>query len=119
MKLIDTSVLIDNLRRGRYEEGSISIITLIEVLRGIPSEKRDRAKQLLERSFDVLNIDNKVILKYCELYTSLKRRGLLIPDADLLIAATAIANNLTLVTKDKDFERIKELGLKLELREKQ
>ena len=117
MKLIDTSVLIDNLRRGRYEEGSISIITLIEVLRGIPPRKRGKAKQLLEESFDVLGIDNKVILKYCELYTSLKRRGLSIPDADLLIAATAIANNLTLVSKDKDFERLEELGLKLELRE--
>ncbi len=76
-------------------------------------------KELLEVSFDVLGIGNKVILKYCELYTSLRRRGLLIPDADLLIAATAIANNLTLVSKDKDFERLEELGLKQELREGQ
>ena len=48
MRLIDTSVLIDDLRKGVYEEGSISIITLIEVLRGISSKKRKRVKQLLE-----------------------------------------------------------------------
>ena len=116
MKLIDTSVLVDNLRRGKYEEGSISIITLIEILRGVSPRKRSKVKQLLEKSFDVLNIDNKVILKYCDLYTLLKQEGQLISDADLLIAATAIVNDLILVTKDKDFERVKELGLKLELR---
>ena len=119
MKLIDTSVLIDNIRNDSYEKGSISIITLIEVLRGISPRKRIRVKQLLEKSFDILNIDNKVILKYCDLYTLLKRKGQLIPDADLLIAATAIVNNLVLVTKDKDFERVKELGLRLELRKEQ
>lgn len=116
MKLIDTSVLIDNLRKGVFEVGSISVITLIEVLRGVSREKRKRVKELLERSFDVLSIDNDVVLKYCELYSALKRKGKLIPDADLIIAATAIAKNLTLVTKDRDFERLRMLGLKLELR---
>jgi len=116
MKLIDTSVLIDSLRRGNYEEGSISVITLIEVLRGISPEKRNRVKQLLEKSFNVLSIDNKVIMRYCELYGSLKREGRLIPDTDLLIAATAIENGLVLATKDKDFEQLRKLGLKLELR---
>ena len=114
MKLIDTSVLIDNLRKGRYEEGAISVITLIEILRGVSPEKRNKVKQLLEKSFDVLGIDNSVILKYCELYTLLKQKGQLIPEAYLLIAATAIANNLILVSRDKDFEQLKELGLKLE-----
>jgi predicted nucleic acid-binding protein len=37
-------------------------------------------------------------------------------DADMLIAATAMAHDLVLVTKDKNFERLVELGLKLELR---
>lgn len=114
MRLIDTSALIDDLRRGAYREGSISVITLIEVLRGVPPGKRERVKELLEKSYNVLGIDNKVALKYCDLYTSLKREGRLIPDADLLIAATAIVNGLALVSKDKDFERLKEHGLKLE-----
>jgi predicted nucleic acid-binding protein len=116
MSLIDTSVLIDNTRRGVYEEGTISIITPIEVLMGLASEKRIRAKELLERSYKVIYLDNKVILKYCELYNELKKRGILIPDADLLIAATALTNNMVLITKDRDFERLKDVGLRLELR---
>ena len=41
-----------------------------------------------------------------------KRRGLLIPVQDMLIAATAIHHGLTLVTKNrKDFERITNLTL--------
>lgn len=116
MKLLDTSVVIDDLRRGVFEEGAISTITLIEVLRGLPAEKREKTKQLLESVFDVLGIDNKTILKYCELYLELRRRGEIVPDADLLIAATAIANDLELVTRDKDFTRLQRLGLKLKLR---
>ncbi len=34
MKLIDTSIIVEMLKEGRYEEGAISTITLIEVLRG-------------------------------------------------------------------------------------
>jgi len=116
MKLIDTSVLIDNLRTGEYEEGTISIITLIEVLRGIDPRKRRKVKELLEKIYEILGIDNKVVLKYCEIYSRLKQDGLLISEVDMLIAAIALANNLSLVTKDKDFERLKELGLQLELR---
>ena len=39
-------------------------------------------------------------------------------DADALIAATAMARGLTLVTRDRDFERLVDLNLKLELRSK-
>ncbi len=42
MKLIDTSVPIDNLRKGVFEEGAISVITLIEVLRGVSFKKRKK-----------------------------------------------------------------------------
>jgi predicted nucleic acid-binding protein len=116
MSLIDTSVLIDNTRRGIYEEGAISIITPIEVLMGLASKKRIRAKELLERSYKVIYLDNKVILKYCELYNEHKKNGILIPDADPLIAATALTNNMVLITKDRNFERLKDVGLRLELR---
>jgi predicted nucleic acid-binding protein len=35
---------------------------------------------------------------------------------DPLIAATALANNMVLITEDRDFERPKDIGLRLELR---
>ncbi len=114
MKLIDTSWLIELLKTGTYEEGAISIVTLLEVLRGIKADKRKAVKELLEESFEVLGLDNKVIEAYCSLNDELKRRGRTIPDADLLIASTAIAQNLTLKSKDKHFIELRELGLKLE-----
>jgi len=115
-KLIDTSVLIDNLRRRVFEEGALSVITLIEVLRGVPEDKRENVKYLLEDSYRVLSFDNKVILAYCKLYSELRERGELVPDADLLVAATAVAYDLTLVTKDRHFERLERYGLNVELR---
>jgi len=114
MKLLDTDAIVELLRRKRYEAGAISIITLIEVLRGVKAEKRREVKRLLEESFDVLTLDNKVIETYCRLYQNLKRKGILIPDADLLIGATAISHNLVLKSGDQHFKRLEKLGLKLE-----
>lgn len=115
MKIYDTSIIIDHLRSGEYVEGAISVITLLEVLRGVPSHKRRVVKELLEKAYEVIGLDNDVLMKYCELYDHLRRMEKLIPDADLLIAATALSRNHILVTKDKDFERLRNLGLKLEL----
>jgi len=113
MILLDTDVVIEMLRKRRYEAGAISIITLIEVLRGLRAEKRKKVKELLEESFDVLNINNQVIETSCSIYRNLKEKGMLVPDADILIAATAISNNMTLKTRDKHFKELKKFGLKL------
>ena len=113
MMLLDTDAVIDMLKTGRYEVGSIFIITLVEVLRGIAEEKRSRVKELVERSFKVLHLDNRTIETYCKLHDSLKAEGKPIPDANLLIAATTLTNNLPLKTKDKRFQILKSHGLKL------
>ena len=113
MSLLDTDVVIELLRERRYEAGSISIITIIEVLRGIEAEKGSKVKGLLEESFNVLSLDNEVIKTYCSLYRKLREEGTLVPDADLLLAATAISHNIPLKTGDEHFKRLKELGLKL------
>jgi len=109
--LFDTSIVIKMIKEDKFELGSISVITLIEILRGIDKERREKIKGLLEEVFDVLGIDNKVITEYCTMYDSLKKNSKLIPDADLLIAATAKANNMILKTKDFDFNRLRDLGL--------
>lgn len=116
MSLLDTSILVELLRKRKYEFASISVITLIEVLRGVRSDKRERVKDLVEGSFDVIGLDNRVIEAYCDLYDRLREKGEMISDADLLIAATAISRGLSLRTSDKKhFERLKKYGLKLDL----
>jgi len=113
MNLLDTGVVIEMLREKRYRPGIISVVTVIEVLRGVDAKKRPKVKQLLEESLSILNLDGAIIEAYCDLYGDLKKEGTLLPDADLLIAATAIAHNLTLETTDDHFQRLKPHGLKL------
>jgi len=113
MNLLDTDTVIELLHKRRHEVGAISVVTLIEVLRGLETRKRARVKELLEESFNLLNLDNKVIETYCSLYRKLREEGVPMPDADLLIAATAMSREMTLRTKDEHFERLRDLGLKL------
>ncbi len=113
MKLFDTDAIISMVRANKYEYGSISVITVIEFLRGIKAEKRGAVKKLLEESFNVVWLDNDIIQLYCKIYQELKEKGELIPDADLLIAATAISKNFDLISNDTHFEKIVQFGLKL------
>ena len=112
--MLDTSAVVKSLRQNNeFSHEKISVITLLEVLRGIKDEKRTRAKKLMEEAYEVKGINNEVILKYCMLYDSLKKSGELIPDADLIIAATSIVGNEHLETTDSDFRRLEKLGLRV------
>ena len=103
------------LRRGVEAGGYISVITLIEILRGVHEGKRLETKNALEEAFNMIQIDNEIVLEYCRLYEELKSRGLSMGDADLLIAATAKANKLTLKTMDKSFEKLREHDIDIEI----
>jgi len=92
----------------------ISSISYYETKRGLLSTsattKMERFKRLLQK-YDMIGIEN-VLDEASEIYANLKRRGELLPDADIFIAAIAKAYDLILVTNDKHFERIE--GLKQE-----
>jgi predicted nucleic acid-binding protein len=113
MNLLDTGIVIEMLREKKPRQGIISIITFAEVLRGVDSKKRPAVRLLLEESLSVANMSGDVVEKYCELYNALKEKGTLLPDADLFIAATAIAHDLILETTDNHFQRLKSHGLKI------
>ncbi|MDA4112395.1 MAG: type II toxin-antitoxin system VapC family toxin, partial [Thaumarchaeota archaeon] len=103
--IFDTSALIQSIRRQNgFEEGSISVITLIEILRGIEDQqKRGKTIALIKDAFDILDVNEEVVQSYVKLYFELKKKGELASDADELIAATAHSKGETLVTTDKDF----------------
>jgi len=111
MNILDTDVVVELIRNGRYEAGDISIITLIEVLRGLDPEKEGKVKELLEKSFNVLNLNNDIVRTYCRLYRGLREKGEALPDADLIIAATAMTHNVPLKSRDEHFVRLEEYGL--------
>jgi predicted nucleic acid-binding protein len=114
--LIDTCIIIDYYKKRKIieiEGCAISIISLLEFLRGIPENKRKGMLNLLKCMFKVINVDDDIILKYCKIYNDLKRKGKMLDDADLLIGCTAIAKGYKLFTNNKKhFERLKDYDLK-------
>ncbi|MBN3945986.1 MAG: type II toxin-antitoxin system VapC family toxin [Nostoc sp. NMS7] len=93
----------------------ISCITYYEVKRGLLAINATR--QLAEfnkfcQIYKILLIDDLEIIELaCEIYVDLQRRGLTIQEQDILIAATAIARGLTLVSNDSDLLRVEGLSL--------
>ncbi|MFQ5859426.1 MAG: type II toxin-antitoxin system VapC family toxin [Anaerolineae bacterium] len=94
---------------------SISAITFYEVLRGLRFVDATRQLQAFEdfaRTNEIFPLDVRVCRRAADIYADLRRAGNLIEDADLLIAATALANDCVLVTNNTDhYGRIANLEL--------
>lgn len=93
----------------------ISCITYYEVKRGLLAVNATR--QLTEfnqfcRIYKILLIDDlEIIERACEIHLDLQRRGFTIQEQDILIAATAIARGLILVSNDSDLQRVQGINL--------
>jgi len=94
---------------------SISIITYYELLRGLKELGSARRLAGFEDPVGHLHVrllTRRVMGRAADLYVELRRRGEPLEDADILIAATALAHNLVLVTdNEQHFRRIAELEL--------
>jgi len=126
--LLDTDILSAIMRKNEVvlqraqayidarRQFTISIITRYELLRGLNAKKAGsqiRAFDFFCASSNVLGLTDEVVERAAEIYGDLHRRGELISDADILIAATALVHDYTLVTNNEDhFRRIP--GLKVD-----
>lgn len=95
---------------------SISWITVGELYEGALGGPRPPAHLTSLRRFlrpcRLLGVNRPIMTRFAELRVELRRSGRLIPDFDLLVAATALHYNLTLVTFNRrHFERIPNLKL--------
>ncbi len=121
--LLDTDTLSE-IMRGRdsnivqkareylktHGQFRISIITRYEILRGLKAKQASRQITLFEercRKSILYPLIDDIIVKASDIYAYLYNQGLLISDADILIASTALVNNLTLITRN--FNRIPNL----------
>jgi len=113
--LLDTSVLIAD-ESGRPldvsrlpEEVAISAVTVAELHVGVLAARdvdtRARRLATLEATADVqlLPIDERVAAAWARLRVHLAEAGRKLNVNDLWIAATALANDLPVVTQDDDF----------------
>ncbi len=94
----------------RHKHISLSIITYYELLRGlkaIGSDKKIAAFQAFMAQCEIISLTQPIIETAAEIYAALKNQGMLIEDADILIAATAINKGMSLVTDNiEHFRRV-------------
>lgn len=108
--------LYNKFQKAGTENCYISEITLAELKFGVEnSENRDKNQKNLENfltGVTILPIFHALDL-YAKEKARLRKAGTPIDDFDLLIGATAVTQNLTVVTNDTEhFKRIK--GIQLE-----
>lgn len=124
--LLDSDWIIDSLAERRnvpalikeHSVGGIavSIVTIGEVYEGAfgsarPKEHLASLRQFLE-PFPVLPLTDPIMERFARLRSHLRRQRNLIPDFDLLFAATAVEHDLTLLTfNQRHFTRIPGLRL--------
>jgi predicted nucleic acid-binding protein len=109
--LLDTGILFDYFADGsnasRTERllsesrGTLSAITVFELFRGVVNQKHIRQREQLVRLCEVINIDRSVAIKASDYYTALKKKGLLVCNEDILIAACAFSRGCLLFTQNK------------------
>lgn len=116
--------MVENLIAGREEEPfGISVVTVAELLHGVEradsETRRLRRQAFVEKVIELLPIfpfDVAAARIYARIWASLVQRGFTVGAHDLIIAATAISLDYTVITSNRrDFEKIE--GLRLEVRE--
>jgi predicted nucleic acid-binding protein len=102
---------INELRKTHQIPPQLPFIVYYEFLNGLKIGKPRKYKELLEflNNFSVLQTTKNTADILSDLKIKYDKLEISLPLADLLIASQAIENHLTLVTEDKDFEKIEEL----------
>lgn len=124
--LVDTDWLAEYLK-GRpaavlllnqlANEGlAISLITLGEIYEGIyygqDAKAHERGFLAFLRVVNVIPLNRTIMKRFARIRGELRAKGQLIGDPDILIAATALQDDLTVVTRNlRDFQRIPNLKL--------
>lgn len=118
--LLDSNIIIHLFRdafgvRGKIQEAGwdnccISQITQIELLYGaeLSANREKNYSQVYDflSSIHIVPIDGAIPL-FCQQKAMLRKCGTMIDDFDLLIATTAVANNLVMVTENvKHFAKV-------------
>jgi predicted nucleic acid-binding protein len=123
--LLDTDTCVDALRErepvaaraiGQRDRCAVATVTVAELLHGAArSAEPDRNRRMVADLVDglaIVDLDWNVGLIFGELKAHLRAEGTLLPDFDLVVAATGLAHSLVLVTANtRHFARIPDLRL--------
>lgn len=119
--LMDTNVIVRVLNGDRELINELSKISSLctctvvlgELMYGAAKsahvvQNKQNAKSFCSR-YPLLGVSNIVAEFYGEIKKDLLSHGNLMPENDMWIAATALANDMTVITQDKHFEHIQNL----------
>ncbi len=126
MILIDTDVCIEILRgnkkvinkRNKFDEAiSISFMTVAELFYGAQNSSNPEHNQSIVEEFlltlQIIQSDFSIMKRFGLIKATLKKKNNLVPDADIIIASTAIEKCEFLVTGNTEhFSRMD--GLKID-----
>ncbi|HID99837.1 MAG TPA: type II toxin-antitoxin system VapC family toxin [Thiotrichaceae bacterium] len=126
MYLFDTDTIIYWLNGNQEIEEKVEAVGLDRIAYSIISQaelyfgayKSNYVKEnidnieILSEKLAILPFEDKAAGRFGQIKSDLKKQGLIILDADIMIASIALAYNLTLVTNNvKHFNRIPDLRL--------
>lgn len=126
MYLLDTDIIIyslkahqkvrKNLERHLNTSMKISTVTLMELYYGAYKSQKvagNLAKiKIIENAMDIVPVTRDMVEIFGILKSDLEKEGKPLDDFDLILASTAMANNLTIVTNnEKHFGRIQDLRM--------
>ncbi len=107
--------VVDDLQSRKQEGLAVSVISVAELYEGIFRAIDPEAAEQVLRNFlsevTVLPVDEEIGRVFGQERARLRQVGLIMSDLDLLIAATALHNDLTLLTADQVFDRVQDLNV--------
>ena len=122
--VLDTSILIaierreknvieqlEKLSKTDSSPAKITFVNYFEFILGIKNKNPKNQDKLLEfiDKFAVLQTTMTTAHILAEFKHNYEQKGVVLSLSDLLIAALTMQNNMVLITKDRDFEKISEL----------
>lgn len=126
MYLLDTNTIIyclkgdetvrNVLQQHIHDSIKISVITLMELYYGSYRSQKVESNlakiKTLESALEILPVNQELVEIFGMLKSKPQKTGKLMDDFDLILASTALAQNLTLVTNnEKHFKRIDGLSV--------
>ena len=120
--LADTSVWIEFFKKDSeigdklsslLAEGSVTIcgIVIFELLQGIKSDKEKSIILNAISELPYIEMNKALWEKSATLSSTLRKKGIVIPLSDILIAAISLEYDLSIFTLDKHFENIPNIKL--------
>lgn len=114
--MVGRALAQETLERLSDQGVAVSIIAVAEVYEGAfntadPQATLSGMREFLG-DFAILPVSDPVVERFARTRATLRQQGQMIPDMDLLIASTALAADLTLITRNlRHFTRIPGLQL--------